>query len=377
MSKSDIPQKTRYLLWAKTAGRCELTGCNEPLWKDNLSQIEMNFAQVAHIIGDSPFGPRGHPKLSQEYCDDIENLMLLCPRHHHMVDENPDIYPDDVLREMKQIHEIRIEQSTGIIPDKSSTLIFFIAKIGAFQPNINLHDALQAMFPDWLPASQLPINLSLSNLELDDSSEDYWKIESQNLEQRFKHLVEPILSNPLGRNHFSIFAFAPQPLLIKLGTLIPDIYPGEVYQLHREPSNWKWQDGPKGFNYKISEPRTNFSNVVLNLSLSATIKSNRIEKCIGNSDYSEWQMTISSPNNDFLKSKEQLKLFRQKLRELFNQIKAKHGNDVVIHLFPAVPISIAVEIGRVWQPKSDLPMIIYDQNAKKEGFIKTITIGEK
>jgi hypothetical protein len=51
-----------------------------------------------------------------------------------------------------------------------------------------------------------------------------------------------------------------------------------------------------------------------------------------------------------------------------DRIKSLHGHDSILHLFPAVPVSVAVEIGRVWMPKADLPLRIYDQNRKLGGF---------
>jgi allophanate hydrolase subunit 2 len=47
-----------------------------------------------------------------------------------------------------------------------------------------------------------------------------------------------------------------------------------------------------------------------------------------------------------------------------------------VHLFPALPVSAAVEVGRVWMPKAHLPMIVYDQNRKLGGFQKATTIGQ-
>lgn len=35
-------------------------------------------------------------------------------------------------------------------------------------------------------------------------------------------------------HHLSVFALAPQPLLMELGRLLGDIVPAEVHQLHRE-----------------------------------------------------------------------------------------------------------------------------------------------
>src|SRR5208337_3618678 len=131
--------------------------------------------------------------------------------------------------------------------------------------------------------------------------------------------------------------------------LLSDIPAAQVYQLHREPPNWIWQENAMQFNYILKEPETRGQMVALNLSLSATIDNSRIAKVLGK-DISIWNLTIENPHNDFLKSREQLGLFRQYFRKLLDRIKAIHGQDAVLHLFPAAPVAVAVEIGRVWMP---------------------------
>jgi hypothetical protein len=96
---------------------------------------------------------------------------------------------------------------------------------------------------------------------------------------------------------------------------------------------------------------------------------------LGTQPYSEWRFSVAQPHNDFLKSQLQLESFRVDFRSLLNEIKLAHGQDAEIHVFPAVPVSVAIEIGRVRQPKADLPFIIYDQNTRAGGFVRTITIG--
>ena len=100
---------------------------------------------------------------------------------------------------------------------------------------------------------------------------------------------------------FSVFAFATQPLLIKLGSLISDIYPSDVYQLHKEPATWEWQPSPETFDYIVEKPSTQHPVVALNLSLSAEITSDRIAKVMDSQSYSEWKLTINTPNNDYLR----------------------------------------------------------------------------
>ena len=375
MSISYVPPKVRYLLWAKSAGRCQLNGCNKPLWRDGITQIEMNFADVAHIIGDSPQGPRGDATLSEEYCSDVNNLMLLCLDHHRMIDEICLTYSDDVLRQYKLAHETRIELLTAITSDKTSHVVIYRGNVGQHLPNIDYREVWKAMFPTWYPSGRLPVELGLSNSAFQDDEEGFWEIEEKNLERQFGGKVKPLIEAN-ERNHFSIFAIAPQPLLIKLGCLFSDIYPAEVYQLHREPPTWEWQPGPEAFEYLIAEPNSSHSMVALNLSLSADIEDARIDKVLSGNAYSLWKMHIEAPYNDFLRSRGQLELFRTEFRLLLNRIKVKHGEEAVIHIFLAVPVSVAIEIGRVWQPKADLPLDIYDQNRPRGGFIKAISIGK-
>jgi hypothetical protein len=87
-------------------------------------------------------------------------------------------------------------------------------------------------------------------------------------------------------------------------------------------------------------------------------------------------VTATNPHNDILRRPEDQAAFRQLMRSLFDRIKAVHGEGVIIHVFPAMPASLAVELGRVWMPKSDLAMTIYDNN-RAAGFVPTITIGDE
>jgi hypothetical protein len=113
--------------------------------------------------------------------------------------------------------------------------------------------------------------------------------------------------------------------------------------------------------------------VALKFELSATITDDRIKTVLGN-NCEIWSIRHSNPNNDYIRSKNDLRDFRKIMRTAFDKIKAKHGQDAELNIFPAMPVSTAIELGRVWMPKADLPMIIYDQNYKLGGFSKTITI---
>jgi hypothetical protein len=172
--------------------------------------------------------------------------------------------------------------------------------------------------------------------------------------------------------HLSIFALAPQPLLMQLGYLLSDIPAAEVYQLHREPPDWRWQSDPPDFEYKISEPAHFDGPPALVFSLSATINDERITATVPGA--SIWKMSSPAPNNDFLKGRSQARLFRERVRQLLDRIKSKHGEQATLHVFPAMPVALAVDFGRVIMPKADLEMKLYDQSQAFNGFAPVLDL---
>ncbi len=375
MSISYIPEQVKRQLWGRAAGRCQYEGCNKPLWLDSLTKSEFNTAYIAHIIADKPAGPRGDNKLSKKLRSAISNLMLMCDVHHRLIDlEDVRGHSAIRLQAMKKAHEDRIEIVAGLGAEKETHILLYGANIGEHSAPVSYQKAARVMLPLWYPAETTPISLGMINSSFQDRDHEYWLIESRHLRTMVVQQVRPRLVDG-SISHISVFALAPQPLLILLGTLLSDIYPGEVYQLHREPQTWEWQPGPEEFEYITKEPTSCQTAIALNLSLSATIDRLRIKNTFGNQKYSEWKITIPNPNTDYLRSRTQLQMFRVEFRKLLNRIKTKHGEEAVIHIFPAVPVSVAVEIGRAWQPKADLPMIIYDQNRKLDGFSQALNIG--
>lgn len=263
-------------------------------------------------------------------------------------------------------------EPTSIQEEKKSHIILYGANIGEHHSQVSWEKAANAMVPIFYPAENRAIELSLKNSSFHDNNKDYWLIERQHLKSQFLQYIKPRLAS--GEvNHFSIFGLAPIPLLIKLGYLLSDIPKAEVYQLHREPPDWKWQSHPDHFQYKIAEPDSRHSTVAINMSLSATIDHSRIADVL-KEPHSVWTMSVVIPNNDFLKSRSQLRQFRSCFRALLDRIKTEHGESSILHIFPAIPVSIAVEIGRVWMPKADLPMMIYDQNRNLGGFVPAFSV---
>lgn len=372
MSVSCIPEKTKIILWGKAAGRCQYEGCNELLYSDPLTKSEFNQSYITHIIADKPNGPRGDKFLSKKLEKDISNLMLMCDTHHRLIDkEDVKGHPVNRLKKMKEKHEKRIELLTSILEEKQSHIVIYCAVIGGHSTDISWQESANAMIPQYYPAEKQMIELGLKNTSFKDNEKQFWEIESTHLNRQFKDKIKERLKSE-DINHLSIFAFGSIPLLIQFGHLLSDIPLCEVYQRQREPKpTWKWKKSPKYFEFILNKPKKRHTKIALNMSLSGTITNKRIIEILG-PEIDIWTITIKNPNNDFIKSKKQLSIFRKEFRKLLNEIKSIYGQKNIINLFPAVPVSIAVEIGRVRMPKVDLAYKIYDQNDDKFNYALAI-----
>lgn len=223
-------------LWTRAGGRCEF--CNENLLRDSLTLQEANLSNVAHIVAVSHDGPRGDDPLSVEERDDIENLMLVCRKHHALIDspENAHEYPVERLREMKRAHEDRIFRLTGFDPANKTMIVRLRANFDSQVPDpITRGTIEQAIAPRFMQDEQgLPIDLTQIPFRF---SPEYWTITAEEVQRRVNAVFAPAVARePV--YHVSVFAMAPVPLLIVLGHAIGSLVPVDLYQRHMDTDSW-------------------------------------------------------------------------------------------------------------------------------------------
>lgn len=112
-----ITDRTRKILWGKSGNKCAMcrhTLVVEPTWNDSESVV----GEECHIISGSENGPRYDKAYPTSKIDDISNLVLLCRIHHKQVDDQTETYTTILLRQMKQNHEIWVEQKLKEQPEE-------------------------------------------------------------------------------------------------------------------------------------------------------------------------------------------------------------------------------------------------------------------
>jgi hypothetical protein len=89
--------------------------------------------EIAHIVAQSPSGPRRNAEVPGGNVDGYGNLILLCHEHHELVDQQHHTYPIERLLQFKTDHEqwVRTRLSRNqefedlLQPDKTVTETVF------------------------------------------------------------------------------------------------------------------------------------------------------------------------------------------------------------------------------------------------------------
>ena len=371
--RTKIKDITRLLLFVRAGGRCEFDGCNEYLLHHHLTLTEGNFAQLAHIIAFKPEGPRGKVGPRPMDINDVANLMLLCPKCHKLIDDNPSYYTRATLEKYKRRHEHRIYHVTGLGPDLKTTVVQLKANIGGHPVNIPVSQVTEAVAPRY-PTDLRGFVIDLTGVSGDDQS--FLQTAKRNIKQRIELLYDPGMDIERTR-HISLFALAPIPLLIFLGRQLSNKIPVDLYQRHRDTGDWTWKTSEETVEYEFRQLRTGTdrSKLSLVLSLSGTIHLDDLPSEIDD-DFYVYEITLrdATPNPTFLQTKQDLNIFKDVYQACLREIARNHGTLKAIHLFPACPAPIAVLCGHELFPKVDPALLVYDYDKAKGGFNFTLEV---
>jgi hypothetical protein len=153
-----LSKTTRQRLYATFAGGCAFPDCPyQHQLPDGVTILE-----IAHIRAANPGGPRFSPPANEELANDDSNLILLCPVHHRLVDENPSDYSAETLFRIRESH---------------------LNVVAASPPPSNLSGP-----PHPREASRLERAIGIWERERQNSSEEFWH-------QLFKSQPELVATN--------------------------------------------------------------------------------------------------------------------------------------------------------------------------------------
>ena len=259
------------------------------------------------------------------------------------------------------------KEHNNVKTSKKTLVVMYGAQIAEDNPLLSYPKVIEALDKDIIPADGSPFKIQMDEV-VPTEGQDNWRVQEKFLTDKIHQGLFPFMRQTSDIAHVSLFAIAPMPLLVKLGTLLNEKYTVDVFQKHRNPDNWKRFEGAFP-EFIVNRPSDNSKQPVLALSLSDTIIE-RINALYG-SNASIWEVTVENPNMDMMRTIEQQQQFRQIMRDLLSEMSKSPSYDTInVHM--AVPVSCAIELGRVWMPKAHKTLKLYDYNNGIE--CETITI---
>ena len=119
MGARSYKQKDLENLFGLAAGRCSFPDCRDKLihWSGTPDDPVV-LGQIGHIVASSDKGPRADPSMPDKDRNLYSNLILLCSKHHKLVDTLDSVYSVVDLKSYKVIHERWVEESLETSMDK-------------------------------------------------------------------------------------------------------------------------------------------------------------------------------------------------------------------------------------------------------------------
>lgn len=371
MNRRRIPDRVRYELWGRAAGRCQFRGCHKLVYLDEVTMSASNLGWVSHIVAASPTGPRGDPKRSPELQTDIGNLMLTCRDHGKVIDDPGRVeeYPEHLLLTFKREHERRIRLVTGVGPEAKVHVVIVRMAVRGRSSAITSDEAHRALLP-LFPAEEQPRLIDLSQLTLSPTTPGYLQLAADALDSQ---LVTQRLLSVAEFPNVALFALAPIPVLSFLGWRMGQLRRLHLFQRHPDTESWRWPAREEALSdfFSIHVPddaaRDDGREIALVLSTSSSVGHDRVREILA--DPLIYEIRAEEPGRDFLRSPTRLEMFGVKLREVLETLRSRHSIDRPIHVFAAVQAPFAIEFGRNLR-ENDAAFVVHeydDANRKYEG----------
>lgn len=112
--RKNIPTETKLRLFSEAAGHCQNPDCLQPLFPIEMGG-DKHIAEMAHVIPHGTLGPRYEERPAGQFkADSFENLILLCPTCHTIIDKAPDGYSRPTLIGWKGNHLAALAFRQGV-----------------------------------------------------------------------------------------------------------------------------------------------------------------------------------------------------------------------------------------------------------------------
>lgn len=357
-------------VWYEAHGRCVFEGCGANLRLDELTGAKGNFSYLAHNVASSQNGPRGILYLSDALSNEPNNVLLLCDKHHRLVDRVAKLaYPAPRLTKMREdfcAAANRLLDGLKFQPVPCFAVIWPVQRAFASAPNER--QIAQCLYPMQLRIQEnLNVLTNNENIHIDFDQSSIASIVPKLIDDA----ASKILQQSIGSHHKAgLFAIGLMPMLIGLGAKLGnknEIYPQLRF---RDSGEWTWpNETPNYETYNIAgiEALTEKEEeIVLALELTAIpdqfkpFTEGKLAKRIKTISVTAKQEFMG---NGLIGHPKEGIAFTTEIQKLLHHLKTSHGVKT-IHLLPCASNAACVFFGKSfdsWHPD----IIVYDFKNKE------------
>jgi hypothetical protein len=355
-------------VWVKAAGRCVLCATyllDERTWHFHTTKV----GEVAHIVGASSGSksPRGSSPLDEKARAAEPNLMLLCHACHRMVDDlqNVEIWTEGVLSQRKEEHEARVRRVTDFSTLQRTLVVTTESTVRSERVTVGSRQITQALVEEGLTAhmdgglrSDICVKLPEA---LDDPSD--WAYAVKTIEAQVRRIRKSI---ELGADaDLSVFALAPIPLLVHLGSLLDDTTTVRVFDRHRddhEARAWMWRTRREGppVKFDLDVPReASATELVIEVAVSGTARVGRLAEDVEPLPRARMAVSGQDARAGVLATRADLDAASAAWTRSLALVEERCPNVQTLHVVASVPASLAVSMGRARMRGAHPAFVVY------------------
>jgi hypothetical protein len=300
---------------------------------------------------------------------------MLCRKHHKVADSLPSEYREQTLSRWKSRHEAAVLSAAQLTRGEIALpLVVRATQIGGHGVDVADADVIKAILEEGLAPACPPHHVVLNTHAQPDDNDAYWASQINTVRDGLRlcrtHMARDSISAPL-----AVFPLAEMPVLMALGHAVGDKVKLNIHQYTRHAGSWTFQSpnrAPPVFAFDVPDT-ISYDGLALVVGLTAPIEATRVRAVVG-AEIPIVNFTSTVEGSEMAFSAATIEEFRRAFRDCLTSIERSAPRDAPIHLFPALPASLAVAIGCCIMPKVSNPIFVYDAKGFGGPFRQCITL---
>lgn len=381
IKRSAIDASVRERVWGRSAARCVL--CSTWLINEESFWHAIPVGQIAHNVGatSGANSPRGDSALTSIERAEESNLFLLCADCHRLIDSAAlrGKYTVAFLCAKKLEHERRVREVTAFPTLRPATVIRLTAQVrGTYSPatDAQVSEALRLAGLTGMGADTRTGSFDIS-LPHDENDEWVWSASMQGVDAGVARALDAVAAQDVGV--MAVFALGPIPTLVYLGAALDDKAEAVLFPRRRIDGSavWSWpeQTGMTAeFESHLPESDGESANdVVVLVEVSAPVEQSRIPTHLGNAPIVRLRVR-GALGTDAIASPQDLESFATAWRSLLAEVEQRWPTARRLHIFAAVPNTVAIAIGRHRMRGAHPAFVVYQRQT--ESYVAALEVAE-